>query len=269
MFVAEWLNTEERRDAVERELARQEAMIGTATIRTTPPDAQIWIDGERVSGDTSRLPVELAEGRHTLLVIAEGYVTESRDLTLKAREILQLNVELRRVSVAASLTPNANTTLVGAAPDVSHPVSSSSPTNVRRPSESDAPESVRAWLWPQALQGKIGVISVGAGLVSFGVGLSYGLPTLSTLSDRTDANRCSGTSSCTNADVGRINDLGDTASIQATVANVGMIAGGVLVLGGIGLMLTSPEDGDRGGVGASVASWATAEGAGLALDTRW
>jgi hypothetical protein len=70
--------------------------FGTLALRVQPDDAAVQIDGERWDGPLggSRLQVQLAQGRHRLVVSKEGYRSYVADIEVRAGEVTTLNVSL-------------------------------------------------------------------------------------------------------------------------------------------------------------------------------
>ena len=69
---------------------------GSLVIRVQPADAEVRIDGERwmVSGDTERLVVQVAAGRHRIEVQKDGYRRFSTEVQVGPGETAPLNVSL-------------------------------------------------------------------------------------------------------------------------------------------------------------------------------
>jgi hypothetical protein len=74
----------------------RQAGYGSLAIRVQPADAEVRIDGERwmFSGDTDRLVVQLAAGRHRIEVQREGYRRFSTEVQVGPGETTPLNVSL-------------------------------------------------------------------------------------------------------------------------------------------------------------------------------
>src|SRR3954469_1997061 len=76
--------------------AQQRADFGTLSIQVRPPDAEIFIDGERWTGSEENAPlqVQLSPGTHRVEIRSAGRQTFSRNLTIRAGETTPLNVSL-------------------------------------------------------------------------------------------------------------------------------------------------------------------------------
>jgi hypothetical protein len=76
--------------------AQQRADFGTLSIQARPPDAEIFIDGERWTGSegTAPLQVQLAPGTHRVEIRASGRHTFSSEVTIRGGQTTPLNVSL-------------------------------------------------------------------------------------------------------------------------------------------------------------------------------
>ena len=107
------------------------------------------------------------------------------------------------------------------------------------------------------------------GAASLGAGAIFGILSSKKLSDREDANKCSATSSCTSYDLDRINKLSTDAKGDATIANIGFIAGGAALVTGVVLVLTNqPKTPPKTGV-VDMQPWVGAGSAGCAVGGFW
>lgn len=82
--------------------AQQRTDFGTLSIQVRPPDAGIFIDGERWtgSGDNGPLEVQLSPGTHRVEIRSVGRQTFSREITIRAGETTPLNVSLTQGDVS-------------------------------------------------------------------------------------------------------------------------------------------------------------------------
>jgi predicted Ser/Thr protein kinase len=77
--------------------AKLERLMGTIVVRSDPPGASVFIDGQEVSGSTPiELPPISADETHAIQVKKQGYETEVQTVTLKADERRELRVVLKR-----------------------------------------------------------------------------------------------------------------------------------------------------------------------------
>ncbi len=86
-----------RRKEVHDELDRQRARIGTLTLTVQPAGAEIHIDGKRVGTSPLRDPIRLAAGKHSILLVEEGYDTQEREVDLQPRTQVQIEMRLEPV----------------------------------------------------------------------------------------------------------------------------------------------------------------------------
>jgi PEGA domain len=88
--------------------AQQRTDFGTLSIQVRPPDAEIFIDGERWtgSGESGRpFQVQLSPGTHRVELRSPGRQTFSRDITIRAGETTPLNVALAQGESADTPPP--------------------------------------------------------------------------------------------------------------------------------------------------------------------
>ena len=89
--------------------ARQRTDFGTLSIQVRPPDAEIFIDGERwTAPETSGpLQVQLSPGTHRVELRSSGRQPFVREVTIRAGETTPLNVSLSKAEPAAAPPPPA------------------------------------------------------------------------------------------------------------------------------------------------------------------
>ncbi len=77
-------------------VAQQRTDFGTLSIQVRPPEADVFIDGERWTGSetTGALQVQLSPGTHYVEVRSPGRQTFARQVTIRAGETTPLNVSL-------------------------------------------------------------------------------------------------------------------------------------------------------------------------------
>jgi hypothetical protein len=70
--------------------------FGTLSIRVQPADAEILVDGERwtAPAESSRIAIELAQGRHTVEVRKSGFSVYREEVLIRPRATTNLNVSL-------------------------------------------------------------------------------------------------------------------------------------------------------------------------------
>jgi len=67
------------------------AGVGLLRVRTVPPTAQIFVDGQKVGADGSAMDVEIAAGRRRLRISAPGYVTLDTMIVVESNTTLNLH----------------------------------------------------------------------------------------------------------------------------------------------------------------------------------
>jgi hypothetical protein len=82
--------------------AQQRIDFGTLSIQVRPPNAEIFIDGERwsASNETGPLQVQLSPGTHRVEIRSPGRQTFAREITIRAGETTPLNVALTQGEVS-------------------------------------------------------------------------------------------------------------------------------------------------------------------------
>ncbi len=90
---------------------RVETKPGTVLLEIDQKDAQVFVDGERISvgrpGDNNSVTVEAKEGKHLLRVTKVGFEPWTDDITFPASEPYRVKVSLKPVAVAKN-DKNAN-----------------------------------------------------------------------------------------------------------------------------------------------------------------
>jgi hypothetical protein len=105
----------------------------------------------------------------------------------------------------------------------------------------------------------VGIVTAVAGVIGLGVGSVFGAEALSTKSAHCDSN-------------GLCNPPGTASNAynQATISTVGLVAGGVLLVGGIVMVIAAPSgDSDHPSASLAVAPMVGSSAGGLQLAGRW
>lgn len=94
-----YLASDEETDVaeVEARIARLDARLSRPsllTLRTTPPGARVYIDGQREPVGTTPLYHDLPPGKHTLSIKLEDHDSRTIELTADAGNVLDLDAEL-------------------------------------------------------------------------------------------------------------------------------------------------------------------------------
>jgi hypothetical protein len=206
--------------ATERAKALEER-LSTLTIRAMAGDddsahLEIRRDGVPVQHAELGSPIPVDPGEHVIEAVAPGKQPWSSKVQVGA-DAAKVQVDIPK------LVSNAD----GHAPPVAAPVTTSTTVN-----EPPADKPASSW----SGQRTAAVITAGAGVVGVGIGAFFGLQASSKWSDAKDA--------CTNYPDGcstHATDLGKSAKENATISNVGFIAGGALLATGAVLFFTAPS----------------------------
>jgi len=192
----------QQRAGLEADLASFREHVGFLEVTTMTPRASVWIGNERVAELPLTRPIRTRAGTLALELRAEGYITESRTVTVPgglrapAREVFQLTATPRDRPPAPAVRPEA-------------------------PPPQPPPPSV----WPLRIAG-FGVLA--AGVAGLGVGIA-GFALREDTVSRFNANPTCGTNALTSD----CTTLFDEGNGQFVMGVVGLAAGGVLVLGGV------------------------------------
>jgi hypothetical protein len=206
--------------ATERAKALEER-LSTLTIRAMSGDddsahLEIRRDGVPVQVAELGSPIPVDPGEHVIEAVAPGKQPWSSKV--------QVGADAAKVSVdIPKLEPGDGSS---APPPVAAPVTTT--TSVSAP-PSDKPST-----WSG--QRTAAVITAGAGVVGIGIGTFFGLQASSKWSDAKEA--------CSSYPKGcdtHATDLGKTAKENATISNIGFIAGGALLATGAVLFFTAPS----------------------------
>lgn len=100
-------------------------VAGTVVVRSTPPGAQIFLDGKR-AGTTPATLSDLAPGPHAIRLAREGYVTVERQVSVSANRLSQsVTVQLARPRVETRVATVAQQAQTGAISVDSRPTGAS------------------------------------------------------------------------------------------------------------------------------------------------
>lgn len=240
-------------------LAELEPRLSKLTIEVSaeaPPGLEIEQDGESIGRATLGSPFPIDPGEHKIVARARGYEDWSQSVIVSnAASTVRVIVPGLR-----SLPPH---------PAVAAPatyVSAPSPLASRSTAQANLDSPVRD---AGASQRVLGYVIGGAGIVGIGVGTAFALAMKSKMSDRDDANACSNTSACTFDNKIRIDQLTSEARTFATVANVGFIAGGIALVGGLALVVTGFPKDNRTGLAMQFQPLIGSNSLGVGAGGRW
>jgi hypothetical protein len=269
--------TAERRKEVQIEIEHQLARIGYLSIRTSPPGADVRLDGVTVGKSPLPRSVRVRMGRHSVEAILAGHVPAIRELDVAGRAEVTVDLSLEPFVEPQPPTPHPAPTPAPAPvvvpvvtfwppPPTSVPSSepAASPGGKTPPApveKAGAHESSVNW---QRLIGCVVMVG-GLGTATIGGLLAYkGSNQSNEAHDRLDAATNAGDAAAYDQakpdfDAGRRrNELG------WTVAGIGAAG----LLGGVVLVATAPE---RRAASLAFTPWMTATrgGLGLAFSSAW
>jgi len=95
----------QRRREVEAELRKQEARIGVLVVSAKPEGAEVRVDGKPLGKSPAPRVVRVSAGRHTVEASLAGYTPQSREVTARGRESIDVALELDRLAPAAAPPP--------------------------------------------------------------------------------------------------------------------------------------------------------------------
>lgn len=189
--------------------------------------AQLTIDGTAplkptLQGNTA---YRVKAGRHTVLVKAEGY----QDATVTVDVTADSDDAARRVEI--TLVRLGKPAALSAAPTASASPSSDSSSDAGTPDTADSASSASSSSFPYR---PVAVVVGAVGVVGLGVGTALGISALSKKSDAA----CNGDACPTDAQTNLLLSAKNTGNLST----IFMVAGGVLVAGGVVLWLLKPSE---------------------------
>jgi hypothetical protein len=211
------------------ELAQQ---TGTVLIDCDLEGAEISVDGRSYGATPSKGPIRLDPGLHQVVVEKAGVPPFTRKVLLVPGQRLSVAVEMARSSPAA---PNPNP----APPKASSPTVEPGPPPTPAP---PAPESTRDWKW------KVGWGATAGAVAFLGFGIVERLRANSKFSDFNSevvprgaepAGKCDADGRVLNHGGGNCSSLLSAGNSAATLATVGLVAGGALAAGAVALLTVS------------------------------
>ena len=213
----------------------------------------VIVDGKLLAQKLVGVPLPVDPGEHTFTFTASGLAPVTQTFAIKEgvkdrHEVIVLGGSAPATPQPTSEPPPAPAPPVAPPPTAAleaAPATSSAPS-AEKPAASGIPWRTVGW-----------VLS-GVGIAGIGVGTVFGLEALSTKSSHCDANgRCTppGTAS--------------TAYRQATISTTGLIAGGVLLAGGLGLVFLVPGGERSSTTGVAIGPLAGPSTAGAYVSGRW
>lgn len=106
-YLAEAQPRAERRAEVERLCTEMEALLAPVTLRVSPADATLVVDG-RAAGSAPQRPLRLAAGAHVIEASAEGHRPLRREIMVSAGRPLTLTLALAELPRAGKVLLRSN-----------------------------------------------------------------------------------------------------------------------------------------------------------------
>lgn len=203
---------------------------------TTPANIRSTLDGNPLATRFDGRPIEVDPGSHTFAFTLAGRAPK------EVRVMVPQGAKNQLVSVTlatpAKLSPPASPT-----PAVHTPSVSAAAT------DQTGGSAVTTVGWTVA----------GVGVVGLGIGGFFGWQAISKNNDA----GCDSNSVCTSP------ELRKEAQSAGTASTVGLVAGGLLVGGGVALVLLAPKGHAQGGTHASATPWVSQDAGGWMVSGRW
>lgn len=249
----------ERRQAVQIEIEKQRARIGTTLLHVQPEGAEIRVDGKLVGTAPLSKPLRLTAGKRDIVVIASGYDAWVRELEVVPKSQVELEIKLNRVGDAIGKSPTpVNTPPTPASPAASNqasatPVMLPAPTPLKAESGTSTHDTQRTLGY---VVGAAGIAAVGTGVV---------LAVTSASQANTAKNRMSSAQTGSEWDSAKADYDSDKSrnKLGWTVLGLGTAA----LAGGLALIATAPAA--RSQTAWTLAPWKTANGGGVTAAATW
>lgn len=87
--------SEARREEVQALITANRRHIGQLRIDGGTAATRVWLDGQELSADVRSQPISLAQGEHSLVVWDGSAPPESRNVSLKAEDVLEVSIPKR------------------------------------------------------------------------------------------------------------------------------------------------------------------------------
>jgi tetratricopeptide (TPR) repeat protein len=252
----------ERRKEVSTEIDRQRARIGSLTIRTVPPSADVRIDGKLLGKTPLAEAVLVTAGKHTIEALLAGYAPQVREVDVGGRAQIVMDLRLDPVAEPESAArpdkaPGTSPTSTPTAPTEAHSGPAPTVTVVRVSDGEVSSNPMRTWGYVVAVVGLVGGATGGV-VAATGVGAAN------------DArNRAANaTAPADSAQYAQASSDFDAAKSQTqlgwTIAGIG---GGVLLAGAL-LVVISPDHKATTGL-RTIAPWVGANSGGVGISGVW
>ncbi|HET6147107.1 MAG TPA: hypothetical protein VFH68_06210 [Polyangia bacterium] len=155
--------------AIAETLERVRGEIGTLDVLGMPRGAEIVIAGEVRATLPLESPISVRAGEVQFQLRAVGYLSETRTVHVKARELTRESVSLSPIPPAAVAPTAVSSARAGGPADL--------PPLMKVPSGSEERPNIRAQ--PASSNGRVariaGIVAAGLGVAAVGTGLAFGL----------------------------------------------------------------------------------------------
>ena len=235
-----------RADALEPQLSRLRIDVPVAS---KTAGLRVSHDGRDVPEGLWGAPVPVDGGPHTIEASAPGRTTWKTTVTVKVDRDQAVVVVAPLVAVAEA--PSASASAVPPPP-----------ASVAMAPASAAPSA--APVEASSTQRTVGLVAGGVGVVSVGVGVFFGLQTISKKNASNADGHCNAANVCDATGTALRNDGKSTATLSTVFTGLGAVG----LIGGAALFLTAPSSADKRGklqVTPSVAR----DGAGVHMMGSW
>ena len=212
---------------------------------------KVTVDGRPLAEKLDGAALAVDPGEHTFVFTVAGGALVTQTFVIREGQKARYERIVLGGPASGQQIPVAPTAAIPASSLASAPAvveaapARPSPASAEKPAASGSPGRTVGW------------VLGGVGLAGIGVGTVFGLEALSTKSSHCYANICTppGTAS--------------TAYQQATISTLGLIAGGVLVAGGLGLVLLAPGGERSSTTSVAIQTLAGPSTVGADLSGRW
>jgi hypothetical protein len=204
---------------------------------------RVSVDGVLVTSTLDGSPLRVDPGQHVFRFEADGFVPQEQTVLARQGEA---NREVTVVLASTSPSPSSDETLRAGGALSSAPAGNDAGRVGATPDR-----SARMW-------NTTGWVLGGAGVIGLGVGAVFGVLAVV---DNHNAD-CNAEKQCLPGPLSE-------ARTAAVGADIGLIAGGVLLAGGVTLVLLTPKKSAGSTAGVNVTPLAGPGRAGLALGARW
>jgi len=218
-----WID--ERRATLEEALTSVRARLARLEVRVEQPGAQLRVNGRAVGALPLAQALVLLPGTVAVSVSAPGFATSTRTVEVVAGQLSRESFELAPLETTTRPAAGGVARVGAASGGAASGGGDAGPIDATAPSASPLPT--------------IGWITVGVGVVGVGLGAVFYAQRESAASDYNDDARClvGGRSRDENCGAD-----GSAARSAETLMTVSLVAGGVLVAGGLALLLLGGRD---------------------------